>query len=72
MVWNWEIFDDNLIKVVSAPLSPQGVRQNARLSRGYGERDRVRVTPSSGVIGCRKTGVFDALWLPQREKGSPG
>jgi hypothetical protein len=37
MVWNLEIFDDNLIKVVSAPLS-------------LWERVRVRVTPSSGAI----------------------
>jgi len=64
MVWNWEIFDDNLIKVVSASLSPQGVCQNARLSTGYGERDRVGVTPSSGAHSpSGRTGVLpDALW----------
>jgi hypothetical protein len=36
MIRNWEIFDDNLIKVVGAPLS-------------VWERVRVRVTPSSSA-----------------------
>src|ERR1700689_989244 len=77
MIRNWEIFDDNLIKVVGASPLPTG-RSVERPSLdglwGEGESEGAPL-PSSGAIACRKTGVFDALWrllLPEGDGACSG